>query len=88
MTIFPTVHLNGTSSRDLLIQYSAARQAIEVALKALLEASPNGRDYYPQGPMAMLRAQDQHRAWYQSIDKVRKDIETIEFALIGNALYT
>lgn len=81
MTIYPTVHLNGTARSELMEQYSAARQAIEAALKALQEASPNARDYYPQGPMAILSAQDQHRAWYQSIDNVRKDIEAIELEL-------
>ena len=79
--MLPTIHLNGTSKRELLEQYSAARQALEAALTALSNAAPNGRDYYPQGPMAILHAQDQHRAWYQSIANIRNAVEAIEVAI-------
>ena len=45
----PTVHLNGTSRESLQEQLSQAGGAIQLALKALNEAAPHARDYYPQG---------------------------------------
>jgi len=48
----PTVHLNGTSREELLRQLQDAWQAVFQARDALAKASPNARDYYPQGEHA------------------------------------
>lgn len=60
--IKPTIHLNGTSGRDLLESYLKAIDAIRDAVIILGEASPNGRDYYPQGEAAIREAANQHKA--------------------------
>lgn len=54
--IFPTVHMNGTSKRELVESYEKAAYAIAQAQDALSACSPNGRDYYPQGNDAISKA--------------------------------
>jgi hypothetical protein len=44
----PTVHLNGTGREGLRRQYQAAYLALAPAIEALRQATPHGRDYYPQ----------------------------------------
>jgi hypothetical protein len=58
----PTIHLNGTSKDELVSQLIDAHKAIVEAMEALMKASPNARDYYPQGPDAIKTAFEEHRA--------------------------
>jgi hypothetical protein len=58
----PTIHLNGTSKDILLDQLEVAVRAINDAVKALANAEPNARDYYPQGDEGWLAARRQHAA--------------------------
>jgi hypothetical protein len=60
--ILPTVHINGTNCNELVRQQLAVVNAGRQLLAALREATPNGRDYYPQGPQALGEAQEQHAA--------------------------
>lgn len=61
MTITPpTVHLNGTSAKDLWEGYEAAYNAILAAQDALRKIEFNARDYYVQGDDAYSKARD-HR---------------------------
>lgn len=53
----PTIHLNGTSKDELLNQLEAVVSALDAALAAINAAAPNGRDFYPQGPEALTKAQ-------------------------------
>ncbi len=46
--ITPTVHMNGTSRDDLANGYKAVWRHLHRAKKALQEAAPHPRDYYPQ----------------------------------------
>ena len=73
----PTIHLNGTSAKDLYEMNVAAVDALREAEKKLQEASPNGRDFYPQLSGAFLRAQDQHVARLWKLAEVRRELETI-----------
>lgn len=73
--IIPTIHLNGTSGRDLLDQHTDAMSAIADAIEKL--PHPNGRDYYPQGPRAIDEAIAQTRDWAQRLDGIRKEIEAV-----------
>ena len=57
---FPSIHLNGTSREALSEQYLTAGQALQNALRALEDASPNARDYYPQGEDAFRKAVSEH----------------------------
>lgn len=47
--ITPTVHLNGSSKEELVQLRLAAVDACRVLYEAMQKASPNDRDYYPQG---------------------------------------
>lgn len=77
----PTVHLNGTSGPELERGYFKAYDALGDAVRAVQEAAPNARDYYPQGPGAIERAMAEHRARLRSLEAVRAEIEAILFAL-------
>jgi hypothetical protein len=60
--ITPTIHLNG-SSRDRLVEGQLAILChLREAERAMFEANPNGRDYYPQGDGALKQAQAEHVA--------------------------
>jgi hypothetical protein len=56
----PTVHLNGTSAKDLWEGYEAAYDAVRAAQDALRQIEFNARDYYVQGDEAYSKARD-HR---------------------------
>jgi len=56
----PTIHLNGTSAKDLSSGYAEAYAAINQAVDKLQNTSPNGRDYYPQGNEAFAKAHEEH----------------------------
>ena len=45
MTIFPTIHLNGTSAGELIAEIENATYAINLACDALAKTAPNKRDY-------------------------------------------
>lgn len=84
MTI-PTVHLNGTKGDDLVEQLCDARSALRDAIKALQNAAPNGRDYYPQGPGAINEAIEQHSRWRQSLEDVYRDLGSLAEAIVDQA---
>lgn len=46
----PTIHLNGTGAKTLHEEYKAVRRALIAASDALIAATCNPRDFYPQGP--------------------------------------
>lgn len=72
--IKPTIHLNGTSANALLDQYTTAGDAVRLALEALGNAAPNGRDYYPQGPAAFEQARKEHDARTAKLREVLVDL--------------
>lgn len=75
--IFPTIHLNGTSKDSLLEALEEAHAAIREAQKKLSECAPNGRDYYPQGPGVIYKAQDEHRARQQKLEDVKIELQQL-----------
>lgn len=76
MTV-PTIHLNGTSGERLADAYASAAAAIEVALEALRETAPNGRDYYPQGPDAMESAIREYQARDRALRAMMDDLASL-----------
>lgn len=74
---FPTIHLNGTSKRELLEQYTEASHAVDAALDALYKAGPNGRDYYVQSASALYKAQDEHYARIKKLREVKQELDDI-----------
>jgi len=73
----PTVHLNGTSARELFAQAEAAVNALRDAMRLMQESAPNGRDYYPQAAGAHHRAQDEHFARLARVRAVVEDYEML-----------
>lgn len=72
--IYPTVHINGTSRESLSKDYKDAYIAIRKAMDVLAKAGPHGRDYYPQGPEAILVAQTQHREQMVRLESVAEQL--------------
>lgn len=77
----PTTHLNGTAPEELTQQYVAAAQAVRDAIEAHSRAWPNGRDYYPQGPEAAQRAQDQAEDRRRKLAEVLEELEELAFGV-------
>jgi len=73
----PTIHLNGSSQLSLAAGYEQAYHAIQAAIDAVSETSPNGRDYYPQGQNALTEAVAEHTARLSALGKVKREIEEI-----------
>lgn len=55
----PTIHLNGTSAKDLKAEYDAAADALVAFREAWQRITCNPRDYYVQGPDAYPKARDE-----------------------------
>jgi hypothetical protein len=77
--MYPTVHLNGTSQKDLLGQYCEMAYSLGKALDKMQENGPHGRDYYPQGDSALYKAQDEHRDRCNRLLKIKQEIEDIMY---------
>lgn len=75
--MLPTIHLNGTSLAALAEANDKAHHAVLDAIAKLAEAAPNGRDYYPQSPDALYKAQDEHYERIQRLQSVAKELEQI-----------
>lgn len=73
----PTIHNNGTSRDELMAQVLKATERIREAMTALAEATPNGRDYYPQGPDAIKAAGAEHRERIAKLREVLDDMEAL-----------
>lgn len=73
----PTVHLNGSSARDLAGQQRAVMRAAAALREALAQASPNARDFYVQSPDAYPRAAEEHRAVLAQVAAIEARAEAI-----------
>lgn len=80
---FPTVHLNGTSKKELIEQYDKAIYDLNQAIQSLMAAAPHRRDYYPQGDFAFSEASQQFRAQVTSLCGVRDELVKIYEHLHG-----
>jgi hypothetical protein len=77
MQHIPTVHLNGTPKARLVEQLENAANALNAALDALAETTPNGRDYYVQGDSALYDALHEHRKRMMALRTVLDEIQEI-----------
>ena len=75
--IIPTVHLNGTSGQDLLEQQQAVLDALLAVREAMMAATPNARDYYPQGEDAFGEAREAFRKQYHIIGDLILDFDAV-----------
>ena len=67
----PTIHLNGTGAKSLVDEYHAVYQAIDKASEALVAATCNARDFYPQGDTAWQQAQDERAEMLSKLAEVQ-----------------
>ena len=79
--MIPTVHHNGTSKAELMSLYVSACTACADAITALIAASPNGRDYYVQGPDAFGKAQKEHQERINKVHAVRCELDALIIAV-------
>lgn len=70
----PSIHLNGTSGESLREGYEKAIAAVDAAIEAVAQASPNARDYYPQGNTAFGAADDEHVARMRRLQEVKAEL--------------
>lgn len=70
----PTIHNNGTAAEDLRDELHAAVQALAYLIARLVAASPNARDYYPQGNDAITRVQAEHIIRLENIQAVGREL--------------
>jgi len=77
----PTVHLNGTSADELQSQHLAVMDACLALHAALAAATPNGRDYYPQGPTFINLALAAHQSCLLNVKLVREHAERMVEAI-------
>jgi hypothetical protein len=75
--MIPTVHMNGTCRADLVAENMRAREALDKAIEALAQASPHGRNFYPQGDDAIVRAAKEHRDRLARLNSVLGEIDDI-----------
>lgn len=68
----PTVHLNGTSHKDLYNGYEEAYHAVRAAQEAISNIEFNARDYYVQGPEAWTAARNHRTAQQQSLADIEE----------------
>lgn len=76
----PSIHLNGTGATTLWREYHAAYKTIDTAVDALVEATCNERDFYPQGPTAFEKARKERD---EALTKLRDTKAYVEHILMG-----
>lgn len=79
----PTVHLNGTSKQELLLQLREAYRAVNKAKEALRATVPHLRDYYVQDSTDQVyeRAREQHNSRHDMLNTVMEQLEAIASAV-------
>jgi hypothetical protein len=76
--IHPTIHLNGTAKCDLIDQWSEVVNACIALQRALSAATPNGRDYYPQGAARFAEALVEHAGRKNAIDALIREMRQLQ----------
>ena len=75
--IKPMIHMSGTSRRSLLEGYINAKRAGEAFREAMIECSPNGRDYYPMHDRALREEQEDQTERLQKIKDVIQQLDAL-----------
>ena len=76
MATIPTIHLNGTGKDTLTAEYYAAYKAIKESINTLLDATLNGRDFYPQGSDAFYKAREERQDALSKLHQVKTYISS------------
>lgn len=78
--VTPIIHMNGDCKQTLLNNLEAAYTAVGAAMDALMECSPNGRNFYPE-PGRLQKAEAQHRERWDHLQAVRASLEAEAIAI-------
>jgi hypothetical protein len=76
-TIYPTIHLDGTSKNELLDDYYQIAIALEKLTKTISEATFHNRDYYPQDEDPMKDAFMDDNAFSKAYDQRLKHLRNL-----------
>lgn len=68
-TILPTVHMNGTSQKDLWQGYEAAYAAVKAAQEAYRKIKFNARDYHVQEGDTFPKARNKRDEIWRALKK-------------------
>lgn len=77
----PTIHLNGTSAKELVEQLINVANPLRDAIKAHAVALPNGRDYYPQGNDAIGKATTEWCHRHDNLVTALRELEDLASAI-------
>jgi hypothetical protein len=75
MNGLPIVNMNGTTKESLIEARSNAMIAIQDAMRALSECSPNGRDYQTAPKGEFEKARDIYTARFAALDRMANEIQ-------------
>ena len=73
----PSIHLNGTSRSELVMQIYNAVRALENAGNMLQKAAPHSRDYYVQNIGNFSKAQQQHLSRMLRLGSIQTELMEI-----------
>ena len=79
--VTPTIHSNGTDGQELLLQVLRILDSLDLVQAAMREASPNPRDYYPQGSYATTDALKAHYERYAQVSAMLEEFQSLAFAI-------
>lgn len=77
VTIFPTIHRNGTSKVELLDGVCEANTKIHAAILAMQQCTPNARDYYVQKDGNFKTAVSEHQLRIHALRSAYEEMEQI-----------
>ncbi len=72
MTTLPTIHLNGSGADNLYQEYKAAWNSVRATREALVHATCNARDFYPQGDSAFSKAREERSEAFLHLQQVEE----------------
>jgi hypothetical protein len=74
----PTIHLNGSSKKELIDDLKDATYSLRVSKIKLSKTMPNARDFYVQkDPYAYQIAQEQHEDRLNRLESVYEELQAI-----------
>jgi hypothetical protein len=79
--ITPILNINGSSPKDLIEPRMEARRAIQTAIEALLQATPNGRDY-PGDNMACVADRITHYDRIEALSQIGHELMRESVAIL------
>jgi len=75
----PTIHINGSSAKTMLLDIINAQEALRDAQAAIKKTAPHSRDYYvkPNGDVSYIRAVEEHSLRLRAIGAIIDELQEI-----------